>query len=418
MQLADSNFIFSNYPQYRLARHGLFWGVVWLYFTVLYGVFPVKDFLSRGYSEAAAFFMGLFSSGMSALIFMPAHMTLAYGIIYVLFPRYLDRGHYWKIVVGVLFFSFLSACVSALLSAWVVTPLHTWIGTSRFRGGGLTYLLMAGLRGGITVAGFVAAIKLMKVWYLKEQAFRQIEKEKFQAELQLLKSQIHPHFLFNTLNNLYALTLRKSEQSPAVVLKLSQLLRYMLYDCNASEVPLEKEIAFMKNYIGLEQLRYGARLEVSVHFHGDLQGKQMAPLLLIPFLENAFKHGTSEQLEQAWIFLDLSVDDDVLNFKLVNSRDADGPAASPAGKTAVGATSVGATSVGATSVGATSVGATSVGGIGLQNVTKRLELLYANRYELKIQTEEETFLVDLSVRLPESLPLQQQHPTPFAEVPV
>ncbi|RCR71611.1 sensor histidine kinase [Larkinella punicea] len=388
MQLSNTNFIFSNRPRYRLARHGLFWGVVQLYFTVLYGVFPISDFLHRGYGETEAFFLGFFSSGVSSLVFMPAHMVLSYGIIYVLFPRYLDQGPYWKMVVGVILFSFLSASASALLSTSVVTPLHSWLGTSRARGGGLTYLLMAGLRGGITVGGFAAAIKLVKIWYLKEQAYRQIEKEKFNAELQLLKSQIHPHFLFNTLNNLYALTLRKSEQSPAVVLKLSQLLSYMLYDCNASEVPLEKEIAFMKNYIGLEQLRYGSRLDVSMSFHGDLQGIQMAPLLLIPFLENAFKHGTSEQLEQAWIFLDLSVDDHVLTFKLVNSRDADSFAPS------------------------------AVGGIGLQNVQKRLELLYPGRYELKIQPEEETFLVDLTLRLPRESAVLKPNRMPVVEIPV
>lgn len=391
MQLSDSNFIFSNQPRYRLARHGLFWGVVWLYFTLLYGVFPIKDFLYRGYGEFLALLMGFLTSGVSSILFMPAHMVLAYGIIYILFPRYLDKGQYWKIVTGVVLFSFLSACTSAAISAWVVTPVHNWMGTSRVRGGSLNYLLMAGLRGGITVAGFVAAIKLVKIWYLKEQAFRQIEKEKFQAELQLLKSQIHPHFLFNTLNNLYALTLRKSEQSPAVVLKLSQLLSYMLYDCNASEVPLEKEITFMKNYIGLEQLRYGSRLEVSIHFHGDLLGKQLSPLLLIPFLENAFKHGTSEQLEQAWIFLDLAVDDNVLTFKLVNSCDVE--TTSTADKTAVG-------------------------GIGLQNVKKRLELLYPGRYELQIQSEEETFLVDLVLRLPEKTGASKSQALPAAEMPV
>jgi hypothetical protein len=388
MQLLNNNFIFSNKPRYRLARHGLFWGVVQLYFTVLYGVFPISYFLHRGYEKPEAFFLGFLSSGVSSIVFMPAHMILSYGIIYVLFPRYLEQGPYWKMVVGVILFSLMSASASALLSTSVVTPLHSWLGTSRARGGGLTYLLMAGLRGGITVGGFAAAIKLVKIWYLKEQAYRQIEKEKFNAELQLLKSQIHPHFLFNTLNNLYALTLRKSEQSPAVVLKLSQLLSYMLYDCNASEVLLEKEIAFMKNYIGLEQLRYGSRLDVSMNFHGDLQGQQMAPLLLIPFLENAFKHGTSEQLEQAWIFLDLSIDDDVLTFKLVNSRDADGFAPS------------------------------AVGGIGLQNVQKRLELLYPGRYELKIQPEEETFLVDLTLRLPRESAVLKSNTVPVAEMPV
>ena len=242
--------------------------------------------------------------------------------------------------------------------------------------------MMAGMRGGTTIGGFAAAIKLVKVWYLKQEAYQQIEREKLQAELQLLKSQIHPHFLFNTLNNLYALTLSKSNQSPAVVLKLSELLRYMLYDCNAPEVPLTKEIAFMRNYIGLEQLRYGDRLDMSVTISGDCEGKLIAPLLLIPFLENAFKHGTSEQLEQAWMHVELSVQANVLKFKVINSREENPHNDMYAG------------------------------GIGLQNVHKRLQLLYADRHELKIVAEEETFMIALtlelqSTKVPPLLPVNQ-----------
>ncbi|WP_128547715.1 sensor histidine kinase [Larkinella soli] len=373
MQLFNHDFIFSDQPRTRLARHGLFWFVVWLYFAGLYGVFPINFLLREGYRLGQAVAIGYCLSGFDAIAFMPAHMTLAYGIIYVLFPRYLPKGQYLKIFGGVLVFAFLGAALSTVISYNIVTPVHGWfgqVGNRTMSSIGLT--LMAGLRGTTTVAGFVAAIKLVKIWYLKQRDYQQIEREKLHAELQLLKSQVHPHFLFNTLNNLYALTLKKSEQSPAVVLKLSELLSYMLYDCNAPEVPLEKEIGFMKNYIGLEQLRYGDRLDISINFHGDLQSRQIAPLLLVPFLENAFKHGTSEQLEQAWIFMDLAVEDNTLTFKLVNSRE---------GEPQVGA---------------------HPGGIGLQNVQKRLELLYPGRYELQIHPEEETFLVDLKILLPDS----------------
>ncbi|WP_234735531.1 sensor histidine kinase [Tellurirhabdus bombi] len=372
MQLFDNNFIFSNRPRYRLARHGLFWLVVWLSFTLLYGVFPIGNLLQQGHDKVTAFLKGFIFSGVDALIFMPAHMTLAYGIIYVLFPRYLQQGQYLKIFLGILLFSFASASVSSLLSAFVVTPVHQWLGgDGSTRPSRFTYLLMAGFRGATTVAGFAAAIKLMKVWFLKQQAYRQIEKEKFQAELQLLKSQIHPHFLFNTLNNLYSLTLHRSDHSPSVVLKLAELLRYMLYEANAAEVPLEKEIAFLRNYIGLEQLRYGSRLDMSVTIKGDTQQKLIAPLLLIPLLENAFKHGTSEQLEQAWMHLDLVVQEQVMKFKLINSREADERKLK------------------------------QEGGIGLQNVRKRLELLYPGRYELKVVPEEETFMVYLTLELAE-----------------
>ena len=212
----------------------------------------------------------------------------------------------------------------------------------------------------------------------------QTEKEKLTAELQLLKAQVHPHFLFNTLNNLYALTLRKSDGAPEMVLKLSGLLSYMLYECNATEVPLEKEIRMLENYVDLEKLRYGSRLDVSLNFTGDIRGKTITPLLLIPFVENAFKHGSSEQLEQAWISLDLAVEGNRMSFKLVNSKDAN---ESPGG---------------------------GAGGIGLVNVRKRLELIHANNYELKITPQEETFLVYLSLELG-SGPLAGATQTPIVQ---
>ncbi|GAA4418261.1 histidine kinase [Nibrella viscosa] len=370
MQLLDRQFVFSTQPRYRLARHGLFWLVVMLYFGFLYSVFPLRHMLSIGIEPIPAMLFSYLVSAIEAFIYMPNHMVLTYGILYLLIPGFLYKGRYISMFIGVLGLGALAALVSVFLAANVITPLRQLIGlpSSEYLSN-IGYGFMAGLRGATTVAGFAAAIKLCKDWYLKQQALQQSQQEKFQAELQLLKSQIHPHFLFNTLNNLYALTLQKSEQSPAVVLRLSELLSYMLYDCNADEVPLEKEIAFIRNYVGLEQLRYGERLDLSMSFHGDLQGKQIAPLLLVPFLENAFKHGTSEQLDQAWISLDLAVEGDSLRFKLINSRDPE--TRHPERQ----------------------------GGIGLQNVRKRLDLLYPQRYELQLMPEEDLFLVSLTLGL-------------------
>ena len=323
---------------------------------------------SRGIPWPAAFLRGLVISTIEAVLFMPAHMLLAYGIMYWIIPRFVFTNKYGLMFINGVLLVIVSACTSAALAQYIIDPLRVHYGGQATHHA-FTLAMLAGLRGGTTIGGFAAAIKLMKVWYLKQEAYQQIEREKLQAELQLLKSQVHPHFLFNTLNNLYALTLRKSSRSSAVVLKLSELLSYMLYDCNASEVLLEKEIAFMRNYIGLEQLRYGDRLDMSVTISGDYQNKLIAPLLLVPFLENAFKHGTSEQLEQAWMHVELSVQDTKLKFKLINSREV------------------------------TEHDETYVGGIGLQNVKKRLELLYPNRYDLRINAEDETFMITLSLEL-------------------
>ncbi|MVM30862.1 hypothetical protein GO755_12540 [Spirosoma sp. HMF4905] len=372
MQLLTQEFVFSNQPRQRLVRHGLFWLAWALFFTLTYGFLPANYLLNEGVAWPIAFLKGFLVSGIDSILFMPAHIFLAYSLMYWVIPRYLLTGRYGWSFINTILLIIATSFLSAVLAKFIVYPIRMMV-NGRFSGNTFVFAMMAGMRGATTIGGFAAAIKLVKIWYLKQQAYEQIDKEKLQAELQLLKSQVHPHFLFNTLNNLYALTLHKSDHSPAVVLKLSDLLSYMLYECNASEVPLQKEIAFMRNYIGLEQLRYGDRLDMSITISGNYLDKLIAPLLLIPFLENAFKHGTSEQLEQAWMHIDLSVQGNQLKFKVINSRESNSDTG------------------------------THIGGIGLQNVQKRLNLLYPGRHELRIVPEEETFMVALTLELAPTL---------------
>lgn len=368
MQRLNKEFVFSNHPRQRLARHGLFW-LTWLvFFALTYAFLPAVHLVNKGTPWPFAFLKGLIVATIDALLFLPSHMLFTYGIMYWLMPRFIFNGRYAWAMLGFVLIIIITTTCSAIVSLHVADPVRTFLDAPRSHNSFIA-AIMGGMRGGITVGGFGAAIKLVKVWYLKQEDYRQIEREKLQAELQLLKSQVHPHFLFNTLNNLYALTLRKADNSPAVVLKLSELLSYMLYDCNASEVLLEKEIAFMRNYIGLEQLRYGDRLDMSVQLSGDYRKRLIAPLILMPFLENAFKHGTSEQLEQAWMHLDLSVQGSTLKFKLINSREVAGHDEN------------------------------YVGGIGLKNVQKRLHLLYPDSHDLRIVAEAETFMVVLTLEL-------------------
>lgn len=384
MQLLTQEFVFSNQPRQRLARHGLFWLAWDLFFTLTYGFLPANYLIHEGVAWPLAFLKGFLISGIDSVLFMPAHMFLTYCLLYWVIPRYVMTGRYGWAFINTIFLIIATSFLSAVLAEFIVYPVRMAV-HGRYSGNTFFFAMMAGMRGATTIGGFAAAIKLVKIWYLKQQAYEQIDKEKLQAELQLLKSQVHPHFLFNTLNNLYALTLHKSDHSPAVVLKLSELLSYMLYECNASEVPLQKEIAFMRNYIGLEQLRYGDRLDMSVTISGDYPTKLIAPLLLVPFLENAFKHGTSEQLEQAWMHIDLSVQGNQLKFKVINSRE---PSAHKD---------------------------TYIGGIGLQNVQKRLKLLYPDRHELRIVAEEETFMVALTLELVTTLATDFQPVKQLAE---
>src|SRR5690606_14711726 len=181
-----------------------------------------------------------------------------------------------------------------------------------------------------------------------------------------LKTQIHPHFLFNTLNNLYALTLKKSSRAPEMVLKLSELINYMLYECTSEEVPLEKEIKFIRNYGDIEKMRYGEKLDIDIRVTGDAQGRKIAPLVLLPFVENCFKHGASEELQQSWVKVTIDVNAYNTLIKVENNK-------------------------------ATVNGVKKKKGIGITNVKRRLDLIYQNAHELKIINGEETFLVILSI---------------------
>ena len=222
----------------------------------------------------------------------------------------------------------------------------------------------------IHVTAIAASIRLLKFWYVQKKYTLEAEQQRTAAELKLLKAQLHPHFLFNTLNNLYSHTLEFSPKSPEIVLRLSALLRFMIYESNSQRISLSREVDLLLDYISLEKLRYGDRLDLSVSITGEVEKYQIAPLLLLPFLENAFKHGTSKQIDQCWISFDLSMDEPLLKFKLINSIDPENENSREV-----------------------------PGGVGLQNVKKRLEILYPSKYNLNTKKLEEVFVISLELQL-------------------
>ena len=298
--------------------------------------------------------------------FMPGHILFVYSLNYFLFPRFVLKG---KLLASILVFLFiLTLCLiyariadvyivhySGQKAVWTRHPLSSIYAPRTI------YAFFS-------IGWIAVTIKLVKSWYLEKEKQQQLEKEKLTVELQLLKSQLHPHFLFNTLNNLYSMTLERSMQAPEAVLQLSALLRYMLYECNEPVAELKKEIEMLETYIALERSRFRERLDISVSFTGDIDKKRIAPLLLLPFVENSIKHGTGEHLDKSWISLHLHVEGDVLTFKMINSMEERGMVLAGGS------------------------------GLGLQNVRRRLSLLYPD-HQLKITAEEDTFLVSLSLRL-------------------
>ena len=218
----------------------------------------------------------------------------------------------------------------------------------------------------LLMMGMNIGIKL----YFKQRGDRkrleQLEKENLEQQLEYLKYQINPHFLMNTLNNIHALVDIDPEKSKDTILELSKMMRFVLYEGNKQVVPLDREIAFLQNYIQLMKLRYTDKVKITVDVPKSLPNKEVPPLMFITFVENAFKHGVSYR-QASFIDIAISIEEDKLVFDCRNSRipkEDD-----------------------------------KHGGVGLANVKKRLELIYGNRYTLDIKDEQDTYTVKLSLPL-------------------
>ena len=312
-------FIFSNNTKYLFARHLVFWFCWWIFCSILYSYIPVQVQLS--------FYTRFLISSTEALIFLPIHMFVAYSLVYLIVPYLLIKGRYVYSVFAVALLFLITGVLNAFISPHVgelrdliLNPFVQDPLPKRFSPISFHYSMMAGLRGGVTVGGLAAAIKLMKYWYLKEQRNLQLQKENTEAQLQLLKAQVHPHFLFNTMNNIYSFTQPSSPIAAKLVAGLSDMLRYMLYEGEKATVPLVKELAMLQDYIMLEQVRYGNKLDVHIDITKNTSELFITPLILLPFVENCFKHGASNMIEQPWINLHIDVDDDYMMMKLLNGK--------------------------------------------------------------------------------------------------
>jgi hypothetical protein len=218
----------------------------------------------------------------------------------------------------------------------------------------------------VTIYGIYALlIQLAIGWFDTQKLRTELLLEKQSGELALLRSQINPHFLFNTLNNIYSLVYKKSEDAPEAVMKMSSIMRYMLYDATTDSVLLEKEIEYLKSFIELEKLRIRQKDFVELTISGNVEGRTIAPMLLIPFVENAFKHG-SRSVASPGILINLNIGSQEIRFD-VSNHVRKNPA----------------------------ITRDQVGGIGLTNIRRRLNLLYPGQHQLDINSGDELFHVTL-----------------------
>lgn len=358
-------FIFSEERKHKISRHLAFWSSWWLYFLLCFFIFqqPIPGTMQPFYLTPGDHL--LLKTFLLVLLFSLA----CYPLIYFILPK-IVKGRWLKAIV---YFALL--CLSLYFACYylyweIFSFIDASYDTSKARNTGIPLWppFNLGLMNFVKVAAAAAIIKYLKYWWLKQKESQRLEKEKINAELQLLKAQVHPDFLFKTLNNIYTHALSSSPRTSGMLLKLSDLLSYMLYECDRSTVPLEKEIAMMKEYMQLEKIRYNDEPEIQVNIKGDLDNKKIAPFLLLPFIENSFNH-CRQMTEQFWINMDIRIEGDNFSMKLTNGISESLP------------------------------GQSLLNTNGLANVQKRLSLLYPDKHELKMTSEQEMFIVFLNIRL-------------------
>ena len=348
-----NDFIFS--PRYRVWRHIIYWS----FHTMIWAAFWVIMDSPGSYGRQ------LFNQ----FLWVPVFILFSYPLVYGALPHLLLRGKVSLFFLAVLAWGSLGLYIDPAFRSYIYIPIQESMGLDFILPRGplaFCYLCMT------TSAASPMILKFFKLCTIKQRDWIRAQQERITAELQLLKAQVHPHFLFNTLNNIYSCSINNSPKTPDLILKLSSLLSYMLYDCKAEEVRLEKEIEIIKNYIDLEKDRYGNKIEISWSVEGDIKNKFISPLLMLPFLENAFTLSVSEQIEKPWLSVDISVKSDILRCKIANSKNEFAPY--------------------------------TENGIGITNVKKRLDFICSGGYELKLNDEGTFFVVSLLVKMAGHVP--------------
>lgn len=295
----------------------------------------------------------------TAIFHIPIFL-IVYLNLKVLFPLFLEKGKYFLYGIFV-----LGAVV--LGAGFYIILFDKWIDYI-FTG----YYFIAYYSFWDISLYFIIYILLTSLFRLARGYFRlhEIEKEKTLTELKALKSQINPHFLFNSLNSIYSLARKNSTETPDKIVQLSDLMRHIIYESDVEFIPLEKEVEMVKNYIELQNLRTSEKNKIKLKVLGEIGDKKIAPLLFIPFVENSFKHGLKGGAQNIFVDIKIEIWDTILHFEIENSK----------GKTS-------------------EVNDSKYNGIGIGNVKKRLELIYPNSHLLKISDNKNTFKVLLEVQL-------------------
>ncbi|OJJ22953.1 hypothetical protein BKI52_00955 [marine bacterium AO1-C] len=353
----EENAFWNFAVQNRVLTHILFWLFVWF-------IAPITSSESIKDLKEAFLFRG---------VAMPMKIIPTYFLVYYLNPYFLHRKKYLQYATYFIVSSVIFTIIYRFNNIHIAETLAGLPHPKESLGQIIS-------EAHFTFPNYLPRVYLFTILFLflknyksnelKKYQIITLEREKAKAELNFLKAQIHPHFLFNTLNNLYALTLDKSDDAPEVVAKLADMLDYMLYQCTEPKVLVNKEIELINNYIDLEKLRYGHRLQLEFTHSLDDSQAQIAPLILISVVENAFKHGASTAMQDIVIQVSLEVVQHQLHFRVFNTKSE-----------------------------ASNNAASYKKGIGVKNIQRQLELVYPGRYEWQVIEEPQSYEVNFRLNL-------------------
>ena len=355
MQIRE--FIFSEKKSDRVKRHLLFWFCFLLLNTLFINTFTLNK-PDGGYLRQIP------TATLRAFQDLVPQIFLAYVLIGFILPRFILKNRYVLSFLWFIFFVFATGSLGYILGNYVFSGPKTFLVSDN-----ILVNLISYSKGMLVAALAACSIRLFKYWHLKEKRSLELLKEKTEAQLQLLTAQVHPHFLFNTLNNIYSKAQYESPAGAKMIMELSHILRYVLDEGKYELVPLENELEMLNDYVHLEKLRCDEELELHISIPSKTEDLYIAPLLLLPFAENCFQHGTSKMLNNPWINLKIELQGASLFMKLMNGKK-NSPETNEDRE-----------------------------GAGLENVRKRLDLLYKDKYDLQITEDEEVFVVNLKLEL-------------------
>lgn len=298
------------------------------------------------------FLLAQTATGVILFLSPPVYLT-----VYWLIPSLLLQKRYLFLALGIL----------GIVLAWgsFVSYFEPWTDEHWFGMAAIPKQFPEGIAVVSVILLLTFLINLSYRWFVQIANIRKMENDQLNKELSLLRNQINPHFFFNTLNNLYALSLEQSEETPNVILKLSEMMRYAIYECKEPLVPITSEVKYLESYIALQQIR---QHDGTIEFNHSIANSSamIAPMVLIVFVENAYKHGLESMSEGSFVKINLEVDEGEIRFGILNNFRASEPA--------------------------------QPGGVGLENVKRRLDLIYKDKFQLDIEQGEDFYEVSLNIQ--------------------